>query len=367
MTWSIARSGLSKRGRASCLSELPMMPLDILFEIFSHLHPSDLLSLSRVNKAFRFQLLSSGSSSLWNTCFRLCSAPTTPVDMSPASWANLLFGGAYCYVSNFCSNELSTIKIKYKPHGPELWRETSNQSSICISPSCVQVLHHNPSTLYQRASQQLIPVESLIGSVGKLCCTRHWWDEDVTAFEAELNALKNPVSDPADAEATISAFLAKKKASVTAITEHAHICATWEKDRNTDRGIKLSDVRDKRFEDIKARLLPLGYLEKDVNQLRLHREVRMGKPLWKRVEPLLLSKVNEARDRRPVLEGGEDYKLRRQRAIADYSNFLKISPILLAHSPSGTRSLCEDQALASALAPNNGPDDRLSEVGSLKR
>jgi hypothetical protein len=41
----------------------------------------------------------------------------------------------------------------------------------------------------------------------------------VTAFEAELNALKNPVSDPADAEATISAFLAKKKASVTAITE----------------------------------------------------------------------------------------------------------------------------------------------------
>ena len=98
-----------------------------------------------MNKAFRLQLLSSGSSSLWNTCFRLCSAPTTPVDMSPASWANLLFGGAYCYVSDFCSNELSTIKCK--PHGPELWHETSNQSSICISPSCVQVLHHNPVSL----------------------------------------------------------------------------------------------------------------------------------------------------------------------------------------------------------------------------
>jgi hypothetical protein len=39
------------------------------------------------------------------------------------------------------------------------------------------------------------------------------------AFEAELNALKNPVGDPADAEAIISAFLVKKKEGVTAITE----------------------------------------------------------------------------------------------------------------------------------------------------
>ena len=38
-------------------------------------------------------------------------------------------------------------------------------------------------------------------------------------FEAELNALKNPVGNPADAEATISTFLAKKKEGVTAITE----------------------------------------------------------------------------------------------------------------------------------------------------
>jgi hypothetical protein len=65
--------------------------------------------------------------------------------------------------------------------------------------------------------------ESLLGSVGKPCCTRHWWDEDVMAFEAELNAFKNPVGDPAGAGATISAFLAKKKEGVTAITEVSFI------------------------------------------------------------------------------------------------------------------------------------------------
>ena len=80
--------------------------------------------------------------------------------------------------------------------------------------------------------------------------------------------------------------------------------------------------------------------------------------VWKRVEPLLFPEVNEARDRRLVLEGGEGYKLLRQRVIVEYSNFLKtLAPILLALSPSGTRFLCENQALASALAQNNGPND----------
>ncbi len=42
----------------------------------------------------------------------------------------------------------------------------------------------------------------------------------------------------------------------------------------------------------------------------------------------------------------------------EYSNFLKtLIPILLALSPSATRFLCENQALADALAQNNGPSD----------
>ena len=104
------------RGR---LSELPTMPMDILFEvgdmrliifvtlldmvivqIFGHLHPSDLLSVSRVSKPFRGVLFSRNSAFLWNACLRLCGAPTSPPDMSPPAWTHLLFGGAYCYVSS---------------------------------------------------------------------------------------------------------------------------------------------------------------------------------------------------------------------------------------------------------------------------
>ena len=79
--------------------------------------------------------------------------------------------------------------------------------------------------------------------------------------------------------------------------------------------------------------------------------------VWQRVEPLLLPDVNKARDRRLMQEGGDGYKLLRQRVVMEYSNYLKtLTPILLALSPSGTGFLRENQALVSDLTQNNGPD-----------
>lgn len=54
------------------------------------------------------------------------------------------------------------------------------------------------------------------------CCTSHWWDDDLTAFEAELSALKNSAGDPDGA--IVSAHLAKRKEEVTAITEVSLTC-----------------------------------------------------------------------------------------------------------------------------------------------
>ncbi len=99
----------------------------------------------------------------------------------------------------------------------------------------------------------------------------HWWDEDVTALTAELDALKNRGCGPdgvvVHTDAAVSEFFARKKNEVAANTEvcflifkwrkmlnylllqHALICAAWEKDRNTDRSNLLSDARVKRFEE----------------------------------------------------------------------------------------------------------------------
>lgn len=54
-------------------------------------------------------------------------------------------------------------------------------------------------------------------------CIRHWWNEDVTAFLAELDALKSSACGPdgvfAESETIVSEFLAKKQKHVAEITE----------------------------------------------------------------------------------------------------------------------------------------------------
>ena len=55
------------------------------------------------------------------------------------------------------------------------------------------------------------------------CCARHWWDEDVEAFKAELNALEYPVGASeggiTDVGVNVLTFLARKKEEVKAIRE----------------------------------------------------------------------------------------------------------------------------------------------------
>ncbi|KAI9507425.1 hypothetical protein F5148DRAFT_1204959 [Russula earlei] len=345
-----ARVGLSKKvlGR---LSELPTMSLDVLFEIFEHLHPSDLLSLTRVNKGFRYLLLSRHSSFVWNACFKYCRAPTTPADMTPPAWARLLFGGAYCYSCG--AKPVTRILFSLRRRA---CKSCMTSHLLCLSkvPEDIRDMirsdsGNSGSTIHQ----------------SRLSCNNHWWDEDVAAFCAEQTALKDISRDPdgrvTNIKATVSEFLAKKKEVVATLRNHALICAAWERDRNADRSSKLTDVRVKRFEDIKFRFLHLGYFEGDLNNLSRHREVRMSKPMsnrvWQRIEPLLRPLVNEARDRRLTRDGGENYRLRRQLVLAEYAAFLRtLPPILLALSPTATEFICENQAVADALALGIGPD-----------
>jgi hypothetical protein len=79
--------------------------------------------------------------------------------------------------------------------------------------------------------------------------------------------------------------------------------------------------------------------------------------VWQRIEPLLRTRINQARDERLMREGGEDYRLRRQLVLAAYANFLKnLRPILLSLAPTATQFYCENQALADELALGSGLD-----------
>ncbi|KAI0949926.1 hypothetical protein AcV7_008552 [Taiwanofungus camphoratus] len=74
------------------LSKLLDMPLDILFEIFGHLHPLDVLHLARTTKALRNVLMRRSSITIWKYAREhVEDLPDCPADLSEPQYARLLF------------------------------------------------------------------------------------------------------------------------------------------------------------------------------------------------------------------------------------------------------------------------------------
>lgn len=61
-------------------------------QIFSHLHPQDLLRISWTTKAFRRVLTSTSSKTVWMDSFAaVAGLPDCPEDMNEVEYASLLF------------------------------------------------------------------------------------------------------------------------------------------------------------------------------------------------------------------------------------------------------------------------------------
>ncbi|GLB40352.1 putative A Receptor for Ubiquitination Targets [Lyophyllum shimeji] len=88
-----------KRGHVADLRSLKIVPLDVLFEIFSNLHPLDLLHLARTSKRLRAILMSRSSISIWRAALaNVERLPFCPSDLTETQYVDLLFG-EHCH---FC-------------------------------------------------------------------------------------------------------------------------------------------------------------------------------------------------------------------------------------------------------------------------
>ncbi|RPD66066.1 hypothetical protein L226DRAFT_566545 [Lentinus tigrinus ALCF2SS1-7] len=71
---------------------MPGLPLDVLIEIFGHLHPKDLLNLSRASRDFRAFLMNRGNSGLWRAArTNVPGLPECPPFLSEPAYANVVF------------------------------------------------------------------------------------------------------------------------------------------------------------------------------------------------------------------------------------------------------------------------------------
>ncbi|KAI0721707.1 hypothetical protein C8T65DRAFT_800234 [Cerioporus squamosus] len=87
------------RGKRGGLKDMPTLPLDVLVEIVSHMHPKDLLNMSRASRDFRSFLLNRTNAGLWRAArSNVPGLPDCPPFLSEPAYANLVFS-FQCHVS----------------------------------------------------------------------------------------------------------------------------------------------------------------------------------------------------------------------------------------------------------------------------
>ncbi|KAJ7024421.1 hypothetical protein C8F04DRAFT_162777 [Mycena alexandri] len=299
------------------LSLLPSLPLDILFEIFGHLPPLDLLHLARTTQGFRSVLMHKSAISIWKASLQqVPGLPERPQEMSEPAWANLVWS-PHCHncLTNRCQKVDWHLRIRLCEkcvktakllRGERQMDKTNKLDQIILQ--CLPFSHYH------------IP-----GHNGKCCLI-----EDERKFRKELKAAEDK-----------SEFVKSKKEALAARVTHASECKKWLDSSTQERWDELAEIRYKRTMDISEKLEDLGFIEeleyledlkevylhprKTIRPLRDHPDVKVSKPLtersWKNIEPRLVEYMGQVRTH---LHAADRLRIVRQRekvAVAAWVQF----------------------------------------------
>ncbi|KZV66912.1 hypothetical protein PENSPDRAFT_612100 [Peniophora sp. CONT] len=311
-----------KRRKKQRLDALPTMPLDVLHEIFSHLPPADLVALTRVAKGFRHILLTREARHLWRGSFDFIpDAPVCPDDISEPVWANLLFGGAYCH-SCLAKN---VRKIDFA-----LMRRTCNK---CLEQSLVSedtILETVPD--YPLGLLDCIPCTNGHPRANKFHEDEvWWWANDCDTVRDALQDLRIPHElSQEDVDRMVIAFLEPLRANMQQRTLNLPVYKAWHDDCAAARSATVASLRAQRQEDIVARVIPLGFTAADVEAINEHAEFqaerRVSDQVWKRLGPILLPFLQDAKEARLESEAAARMEARGLLLLPGYIEYAKSLP-----------------------------------------
>ncbi|KAF5340479.1 hypothetical protein D9758_014551 [Tetrapyrgos nigripes] len=322
---------LKKGGSRAKLSLLPSLPLDLLFEIFGHLMPLDVLHLARTNKDLRrahaayfvLAVLHKSATTIWKTAFdNVLGLPRCPNDMTHPAWASLVFEST---CQNCQAQNVRTVDW-YLQSSPVL--STYLPSSylpvflhVClssaISASFLRLL--NPSRIFRFLSlvmeekdQKKIELEKGAMELSKLVqsCVpfSEWFREKGNLNNYCLQSVKDKVLEEFKKcpKESVERLAEERKAQLKERFEHAKLCNAWYESQKNNRAKELEGIRKKREEAIERKLIGMGYeAELDFLQTTLytrmhlpdfplfdeHPLVRHPKPLternWENIRPKL--------------------------------------------------------------------------------
>lgn len=226
------------RGRRGGLQGVRDMPVDIIYEILTHLDPRDLLNLARTSRDFRDLLMRRSSALSWKIARQNVEGlPACPPFLSEPAYANLVF-------FKYCHNCLKPTQSAV------LWEFLVRYCTSCKNSQVKNWSRRGNISLpidlsYAERNEVFTRVESSNGQ-------SFYHMPQMQEFAINLQQVIH------DLDATQN-FLEVQKACVKEIREHVAPCLEWDIARSRTRETRLQILRDARLQNVVARLRQKGW------------------------------------------------------------------------------------------------------------
>ncbi|KAJ7047061.1 hypothetical protein C8F04DRAFT_1062608 [Mycena alexandri] len=293
----------------------PALPLDILFEIFSLVHPLDLINLTRTTKPFRLFLLNRANVGIWRATFAAVHAaglPECPPYASELAWARLVFEKT-CHI---CS---TTLRVD-ADMDPVWWEFSARYCRDCMDSETTK-------TILPKL-KRLDPKRNWKAALPSVPRNRYPGDPSCFFLKAHQNELINAYNNTEDAEAR-AAIIAKRVEDTRLITHHSNLWRVWTKKQIDKRKAEAENrqlqkrqaenaAKETRLQAIVAKLNAIGWSNEPwmaggelARHIRWLPDVFVPKPLapraYRELEPRLLSQLTT--DKRAHIVAGRLRKL----------------------------------------------------------
>ncbi|GLB35493.1 hypothetical protein LshimejAT787_0210580 [Lyophyllum shimeji] len=305
-----------RRGRKGGLALLPDLPLDVLFEIFKHLRPLDLLRLARSWKRMRAFLMSRRSRWIWRQALsRLEGLPSCPPGMSEPQFTDLMFS-SHCH---YCGAE---------PVPTILWLTRNRACKVCFPKHFRQAkdILHDPrfSGLPAECWKFAEITGRIIHSTSFAPVTSRDTCRQIVNLEL-LEKLTNEYMVIAGHASRVERWLSETRRDHEAWARTAESLVSWLRQQAQKRSLELLAARQRRLDAVIRYLNAAGWTEDirkmDLDLLRYHKLVNIPRDLtervWVRIRPKLFDFMGRVASRLR-----EEYRLdqvtRRRRIFSQY-------------------------------------------------
>ncbi|KAF8061655.1 hypothetical protein FPV67DRAFT_290542 [Lyophyllum atratum] len=356
---TVARKPL--RGRKGRLVGLPDLPMDILYEIFGHLRPLDLLRLARSWKKMRAFLMNRNARWIWRQSLsRLEGFPECPPGMSEPQLTNLMFS-AHCH---YCGAE---------PVPTIIWLTQNRACKRCFPKHFQQAKHLVADAAFSILPEECWKFAQLSGRIvhsttfmpitSRDTCRRIVNLELLQKFSAEYAIVEGHPCDLED-------WLTRTRRHHEAWAKIAESLAAWQDEQTLKRGLALDAARRRRLNAVIRNLNAAGWKEDlgkmDLDLLRQHELVKIPRDLTERVWVKIRPKIIDFMERVGT-RLREEYRLeqitRRRRIFSEYitechTRYAIPAPISELSQFEPFKSIMEDPSTHQVITIDSFPPPR---------